>query len=81
MSKVYDTLPPSIDELDDVLAFIYTGPCKPTKSDFERTPLLVRRKKVTAALEWLKLNHLDYLDLNISYENLKKYPEDGLPVC
>ena len=29
--------------------------------DFERIPLLVRHKKVAAALEWLKLNHQDYL--------------------
>jgi hypothetical protein len=41
MPKIYDILPPPIEEMDDVLAFIYTGPCMPTKSDFERTPLLV----------------------------------------
>jgi len=80
MPKIYNVLPPPVGELDDVLAFIYTGPCKPTKSDFERTPLLVRRKKVAAALEWLKLNHCDYYDLEISQENLDSYPEDGIPV-
>src|SRR6266700_3149648 len=36
----------------------------------------VRHNKVAAALEWLKLNHQDYFDLEISYENLKAYPED-----
>ena len=80
MPKIYDVLPPPIDEMDDVLAFIYTGPCKPTKDDFKRTPLLVRRKKVAAALEWLKLNHCDYYDLEISYKNLKQYPENSPPV-
>ena len=80
MPKIYDILPPPIDEMDDVLAFIYTGPCKPTKADFERIPLLVRRKKVSAALEWLKLNHSDYYDLEISYRNLNEYPEDSPPV-
>ncbi|KAF9460482.1 hypothetical protein BDZ94DRAFT_1223103 [Collybia nuda] len=80
MPKVYDTLPPPIEDLDDVLAFIYTGPCQPTRSYFERTPLLVRRRKVAAALEWLKLNHLDYIDLNISYDNLNACPEDRPPV-
>ena len=78
--KIYDILPPPIEEMDEVLAFIYTGPCKPTKSDFERTPLLVRHKKVAAALEWLRLNHCDYFDLEISYENLKEYPENSPPV-
>ena len=42
--------------------------------------MLVRRKKVAAALEWLKLNHADYADLTISYENLQEYPEDEPPV-
>ena len=78
--KVYDMLPPPIEDLDEVLAFIYTGPCKPTKADFERTPLLVRKNKVRDALEWLKLNHSDYYDLEISYRNLDEYPEDGPPV-
>ena len=78
--KIYNILPPPLEEMDEVLAFIYTGPCKPTKSDFERTPLLVRRNKVAAALEWLKLNHSDYLELEISYKNLDEYPEDGPPV-
>ena len=78
--KVYDVLPPPIEELDDVLAFIYTGPCQPTKADFERIPLLVRHKKVRGALEWLKLNHSDYYDLEISLRNLNKYPENEPPV-
>jgi hypothetical protein len=34
MSKIYNILPPSVKEMDDVLAFIYTGPCKLTKADF-----------------------------------------------
>src|SRR6266567_8887681 len=78
--KIYNILPPPLEEMDNILAFIYTGPCKPTKSDFERIPLLVRHKKVAAALEWLKLNHQDYFDLQISYKNLKEYPEDMPPV-
>jgi len=78
--KVYDILPPPMEDLDEVLAFIYTGPCKPTKADFERTPLLVRKNRVRDALEWLKLNHCDYYDLEISQRNLDEYPEDGPPV-
>jgi hypothetical protein len=78
--KIYQKLPPSIEDLDDVLAFIFTGPCKPTPEDMQRTPLLVRRRKICNALEWLKLNHVDYYDLDISYENLEKYPENGSPV-
>ena len=80
MPKIYNVLPPPIEELDDVLAFIYTGPCKPTKADFKRTPLLVRRMKVSKALRWLKLNHIDYYDCSISERNLASYPDEGPPV-
>jgi hypothetical protein len=78
--RVYHQLPPPLEELDEVLAFIYTGPCRPTTEDLKCTPLLVRRKKVGKALEWLKLNHIGYSDLDISYDNLNTYPEDGPPV-
>ena len=78
--KLYQALPPPVEELDDVLAILFTGPTKPTQKDFERTPLLVRRNAVARALEWLKLNHSDYSDLEISYSNLAKYPEDDPPV-
>ena len=66
--KLYHALPPPIEDIDEVLAILFTGPTKPTQKDFERTPLLVRRNAVAKALEWLKLNHVDYKDLEISYE-------------
>lgn len=78
--KVYDILPPPRDELDEVLAFIFVGPSNPTPEELRRVPLLVSRNKVARALEWLKLNHADYQDLTISYENLKTYPENEPPV-
>ena len=59
---------------------MYLGPSVPTSKEFKRTPMLVRRHKVAAALEWLKLNHVDYADLEISYRNLEKYPENEPPV-
>ncbi|KAH7906139.1 hypothetical protein BJ138DRAFT_1138088 [Hygrophoropsis aurantiaca] len=78
--KIYKALPPPLEELDDVLALVFTGPCAPTEEDFKRTPLLVRRKKVMRALECLKLNHKDYGDLEIDYDELQRYPEAGPPV-
>jgi len=80
MQKIYTVLPPPIEEMDEVLAFIFTGPCQPTEDDFRRILLLVRRNKVAKALEWLKLNHRDYADLKISHKNLESYPEDSPPV-
>ena len=63
-----------------ILRKLFTGPCKPTPSDFKHTPFLVRRNKVRHALEWLILNHDDYEDVTISLENLDGYPEDMPPV-
>ena len=78
--KLYRALPPPVEDMDEVLAILFTGPTRPTQKDFERTPLLVRRNAVAKALEWLKLNHADYKDIDISYDNLAQYPEDDPPV-
>ena len=66
--------------MDDVLAILFTGPCKPTSEDLKRTPFLVRRNHVAKALEWLKLNHCDYADIEISSKNLDQYDENSSPV-
>ncbi|KAJ7699416.1 hypothetical protein B0H16DRAFT_1749448 [Mycena metata] len=79
--KVYNKLPPSRDEMNEILAFIYTGSTPPTPEEFDRTPMLVRRSKVLAALEWLKLNHEGYQDLEISMDNLNTYSERDIPVA
>ncbi|KAF7976392.1 hypothetical protein HWV62_6777 [Athelia sp. TMB] len=79
--QVYDMLPPPRGEIEDVISFIFVGPCKPTSKDLERTPMIVRRAKVAAALEWLKLNHDDYAELTISYDNLDQYTDFGSPVA
>ncbi|KAJ7265256.1 hypothetical protein C8J57DRAFT_989424, partial [Mycena rebaudengoi] len=77
--QVYNILPPSCDEMSEVLAFVFLSPTKPTDEEFVRTPMLVRRQRVKAALDWLKLNHCDYADLHISPENLEALPEYGMP--
>jgi hypothetical protein len=51
MQKMYAILPPPIEELNEMLAFIYTGPCQPTEDDFRRIPLLVHQNKVGKALD------------------------------
>jgi hypothetical protein len=77
--KIYQVLPVSKDELSEVLAFVFLGSARPTEEDFARTPMLVRRTRVKDALDWLKLNHRDYTDLEISPENLQDLPENGIP--
>ena len=72
--KVYRGLPPPRADFEEVLAFLYIGSEPPTSEDFGRTPMLVRRK-VRAALEWLKPNHSDYSDIEISLHNLMNIPK------
>ena len=78
--KLCNILPPPIEELDEVIAFMFTGIAQPTAEDMKRTPMLARRRYISAALEWLKINHSDYADVQICQENLKLYPEEGPPV-
>ncbi|KZV64113.1 hypothetical protein PENSPDRAFT_588898, partial [Peniophora sp. CONT] len=80
IAKIYDILPPRREELDEVLAYLFIGPHKPTKQDHERAPMLIRRNKVWDALTWLKRNHSGYKDLELSHENLETYSEDEPPV-
>ena len=77
-AKIYTELLPPRQDLDDMIAFIFTGPCQPTDDDLKWTPLLVRHKKVKYALDWLKLNHIDYYDIEISEENLSQYKDNGV---
>ncbi|TFK66986.1 hypothetical protein BDN72DRAFT_771328, partial [Pluteus cervinus] len=78
--KIYAKLPPPVTDLDDVLAILFTGPSKPTPEDYKRVPFLIRRNNVAAALEWLKVNHKDYHDIEIDYGTLQEYPEHEPPV-
>ncbi|KAK7677629.1 hypothetical protein QCA50_019440 [Cerrena zonata] len=80
MPKIYSILPPPRADFDDVLAFIFIGPSPPTPEDYKRTPFLVQRNKVAKALAWLKLNHIDYADIEISQQNLDEYSETAPPV-
>ncbi|KAF9050081.1 hypothetical protein BJ165DRAFT_1414089 [Panaeolus papilionaceus] len=78
--KIYNTLPIALSELDDVLSVVFTGKVRPSPEDLRRTPVLVRRKRVQAALEWLRLNHKDYYDLTIDHAVLNTYPLDDTNV-
>ena len=80
LPKVYNILPPPLEDLDEVLAVVFTGPVKPTTDELKRTPFLVRRNAVGNALRWLQANHPDYSDLEMSEENLATYPQCDVPV-
>ena len=75
MPNVYKRLPPPREEMKEIIALIFIVPTCLTNEMHKRLCLFVRCNKVHRALEWLKLNHEDYSDLEISYENLEQYPE------
>ncbi|KAI0340977.1 hypothetical protein BDW22DRAFT_1414460 [Trametopsis cervina] len=81
VALVARVLPPAREELDLCLAILFTGSAVPTPKDYTRTPLLVRHRKVIAALQWLQLNHVDYADVEVSYNNMATYPVDEPPVA
>ncbi|KAG6874802.1 hypothetical protein C0992_006479, partial [Termitomyces sp. T32_za158] len=78
--KVYEMLPPPREDMDEVLAILFTGPSQPAPEDLKRLPLLVQRNNVKRVLEWLKLNHVGYSDIVISDFNLASYPKDRSPI-
>jgi hypothetical protein len=82
LPRVYASLPPPLEDMNDVLAIMFTGPSAPREEDYKRrlTPLLVRRSRVVRALDWLILNHPDYEDVDIDHNNLNQYPENEPPV-
>ncbi|KAL4259942.1 ATP-dependent DNA helicase [Pleurotus pulmonarius] len=77
---VYRILPPPKEDFASVIAIMFTGAEPPTLEDFKRTPLLVNSRKVLNALNWLKLNHADYADIEISHEHLAQYDPGEPPV-
>ena len=78
--KIYEILPPPREDLDDMLAILFTGPCKPSEADLTHIPFLVRHNHVMCALQWLKANHCDYANIKISTQNLESYSETEPPV-
>ena len=52
MPKVYDILPPTKQECEELLACMYISPFAPKDSEHKRTPFVIRRNKIKAALEF-----------------------------
>ena len=78
MSRV---LPPPKKEIRECLAILFVGSAKPTDDDIKRTPFLVRLQVVRTWLNWLRLNHASYTDVQLSEENLATYAEGEAPVA
>ena len=69
-------MPANPDILVDHIRVVFIGKTKPTP-DLLKKVLTVRRDKVYAALNWLRLNNPEYADVNIS--NNVDLPIDDVP--
>ncbi|EJD35468.1 hypothetical protein AURDEDRAFT_75282 [Auricularia subglabra TFB-10046 SS5] len=76
--KLYHVLPPHRDDIDELLAIVFTGSSRPLDSDMKRVPFVIRRNVVIDALNWLKLNNYLYNDIIISEQNIESYEDAGL---
>ncbi|TFK60577.1 hypothetical protein BDN72DRAFT_749088, partial [Pluteus cervinus] len=74
-------LPPAIDEISHPICVLFVGGSPPSLSWLKEhaRPLCVRGDKVRSALKWLKNNNPLYVDVQISEENLRNLPSDGIP--
>ncbi|KAJ3826645.1 hypothetical protein F5880DRAFT_1622134 [Lentinula raphanica] len=63
--KIYDILPPPKQEIEEVLAIMFSGSAQPTDEE----------NVVANAIKYCILNHCDYEDVTFSPDNLMGYSE------
>ena len=80
ISRVYEVLPPTPEELEEVLVVTFIGNINPSENDIKLTPFCVRRSVVMKWLNFLKLNHPGYANIGISSDNLMRYEDGKIPV-
>ncbi|KAJ3823872.1 hypothetical protein F5880DRAFT_1441073, partial [Lentinula raphanica] len=74
--KIYDVLPPPKEEIEEVLAIMFSGTAQPTDEEYRRSLVFVRRNVVADAINYCILNHSDYEDVTFSPDNLMGYSEN-----
>jgi hypothetical protein len=74
-----EVLPPPINVFYDEIAVIFVSSpdATVTEESLSKSPLLVRRKRILDALQWLKANNPLYKEVRIAEETLLDYPEHG----
>ncbi|KAJ7162714.1 hypothetical protein C8R43DRAFT_879971, partial [Mycena crocata] len=79
-SAIAKTLPPSIEDVTTPICVIFVGSRPPT-AEWLRTkasPLIVRKEKVMAALDWLKIHNHLYSEVNIDRAVLQDLPSETI---
>jgi hypothetical protein len=76
-SEIANLLPPSKQDILTPVCILFVGSTPPTAEWLrgKAKPLCVRREKVHAALEWLKINNCLYQDISINHTLLDEFEE------
>ncbi|KAJ7667189.1 hypothetical protein B0H17DRAFT_834371, partial [Mycena rosella] len=79
-SDIAKVLPPSIEEVVTPICVIFVGSNPPTKEWLQKKakPLTVRKEKVLAALDWLKLHNPLYKDVEINRHVFDGQPDETI---
>jgi len=78
LPSIVRSLPLALDDLCDTLKVIFVG-SRPPERVHLRKILTVRKKKIIAALLWLKKYNVLYQNVEINLENIAQLPEDDVP--
>ena len=78
--NIVNSLPLTLADLCDTLKVIFIGPRPPDRLHLRKV-LTVRKKKIIAALQWLKKYNILYQNININLNNIAQLPEDDVPEC
>ncbi|OSC97385.1 hypothetical protein PYCCODRAFT_1448042 [Trametes coccinea BRFM310] len=78
--KLATVLPPVIDDIITPICVIFVGSERPSREWLEKKakPLVVRRERILAALQWLKANNPLYSDVRIDADRVAALPANGM---
>ncbi|KAJ7458782.1 hypothetical protein B0H11DRAFT_1641716, partial [Mycena galericulata] len=79
-SAIARTLPPSIEEVTTPICVIFVGSKPPTPEWLKEkaSPLIVRKERILAALDWLKVHNHLYRNVLIDRDVLKNQPAETI---
>ncbi|KAJ7439447.1 hypothetical protein B0H11DRAFT_2355989, partial [Mycena galericulata] len=79
-SAIARSLPPSISEITTPVCVIFVGSKPPTPEWLKEraSPLIVRKERVLAALDWLKVHNHLYRNVFINRDILKNQPAETI---
>jgi hypothetical protein len=78
--NLLNVLPPSLDDACTPICVVFIGSQQPTQEWLRQNarPLIVRRERIRAALQWLKAHNHLYRDIIVDNNSLATFPENDV---